>query len=221
MNSSQIKLVLLGESGAGKTSIVHRYVNNKYNEENPPTIGASFLSKVVELPNDQTIKLQIWDTAGQERYRSLASMYYKDAAAAVLVYDTTSIKSFEGIKYWVNELRTNIPTQITIAIAANKSDLLEKEEVDLSIGQGFAKEHNALFRQTSAKNNTGITELFSDICFKIRPDLVSSIPNVEKKSQPTTQHTNLLPEINDARHGSIQIDAKKQESGKKKNKECC
>ena len=221
MNTSQIKLVLLGESGAGKTSIVHRYVNNKYNEENPPTIGASFLSKVVELPNDQSIKLQIWDTAGQERYRSLASMYYKDAAAAILVYDTTSMKSFEGIKYWVNELRSNIPNQITIAIAANKSDLLEKEEVDLSIGQAFAKDNNAIFKQTSAKNNTGIAELFNDICFKIRPDLVSSIPIVEQSKHATNgQQQNLLEPMNDARHGSIQIDGKKPESGKKK-KECC
>jgi Ras-related protein Rab-5C len=218
--NTQIKLVLLGDSGTGKTSIVHRYVNNKYNDENEATIGASFLSKVIELPNDQSIKLQIWDTAGQEKYRSLASMYYKDASAAILVYDITSMKSFEGIKYWANEIKANVPTQVTLAIAANKSDLLEKEEVDIAVGKKFAEESGALFKQTSAKANTGIAELFNDICMKLRPDIVAnSVPTIGTNQQQDNR-VQPNPQQFDPRKGSIQVDAKKNVE-KKKKKECC
>ena len=181
MSSQQVKLVLLGDTGVGKTSIVQRFVYNNYREENPPTIGASFMSKVMEIPGtEQTIKFQIWDTAGQEKYKSLASMYYKDASAAILVYDITSKQSFDAIKFWVKELKENVQDELVIAIAANKADLIEHENVELSVAQKYSSEIDAIFKQTSAKDNIGIDDVFLKICMNLRPDLADKIQNANK-----------------------------------------
>ena len=178
MNATIIKVVLLGDSGVGKTSIVQRFIYSSYKDENPPTIGASFMSKLMTIPeNDTNIKFQIWDTAGQEKYISLASMYYKDAQAAIIVYDITSKKSFEAVKFWINELKTNADPKIVIAIAGNKADLLDKEEVDLATGMKLSKSLDAVFKQTSAKENIGIEDLFLELAKKVN----NSISNQKKK----------------------------------------
>ena len=105
----QCKVVLIGESGVGKTSIINRYTHNKFNESETITIGASFIAKTILLKDyNQSIKFEIWDTAGQEKYRSLAKVFYKNAAVCVLVYDITRKNSFEALKnYWINEIKAN------------------------------------------------------------------------------------------------------------------
>eukprot|EP00826_Nyctotherus_ovalis_P057812 TRINITY_DN7915_c0_g2_i3.p1 TRINITY_DN7915_c0_g2~~TRINITY_DN7915_c0_g2_i3.p1 ORF type:complete len:157 (-),score=62.87 TRINITY_DN7915_c0_g2_i3:97-567(-) len=110
-----------------------------------------------------SIKFNLWDTAGQEKYRSLGSMYYQDANAAILVYNITDRKSFEGVAFWMTELKANAPETIKIFIAANKSDLIDQEAVSLSEGKKFAEQHNATFQLTSAKDGSGIEKLFSTI----------------------------------------------------------
>ena len=184
-----IKIVLLGDSGVGKTSIAQRFANNTFNENNSGTIGASFISKIINIPNsDKSIKFQIWDTAGQEKYRSLASMYYKDSNAAIIVYDITKINSFEGMKFWVNELKNNISDDnYQIAIAANKSDLIEKEEVTLASGKAYADSITAIFKQTSAKENLGIDDLFDTISEKLGP-ATDSIPSELNKEKLKTKN---------------------------------
>jgi len=162
--AQQIKVVLLGESSVGKTCIVKRFANDSFNEDSNATLGATFVSKTLDMPEyGVAIKFQIWDTAGQEKYRSLAEMYYKDAVAAILVYDITKKASFDGITYWLEELKKNAPEGIKIAVAANKSDLVEKEEIPMSAAQKYATENNASFHSTSAKEGTGIKELFITI----------------------------------------------------------
>ncbi len=157
----QIKVVLLGESGVGKTCIVQRFAHDKFNEESTATLGAMFISKVLDLPElGVTIKYQIWDTAGQEKYRSLAAMYYQDAAAAILVYDITKKESFDGITYWMSELKTKAPEGIKVAIAANKSDLVEQEAVHFNDAKKFADDNSAILKMTSAKDGTGIRDIF-------------------------------------------------------------
>ncbi len=105
----QCKVVLIGESGVGKTSIINRYTHNKFNESETITIGASFIAKTILLQDyNQSIKFEIWDTAGQEKYRALAKVFYKNAAVCVLVYDITRKNSFEALKnYWINEIKAN------------------------------------------------------------------------------------------------------------------
>jgi len=160
----QIKVVFLGDSGVGKTCMIHWFAHNKFNESSNPTLGAMFISKVAEFPEyGSSVKFQVWDTAGQEKYRSLAAMYYQDAAAAILVYNITNKESFNGITYWMSELKAHAPESIKIAIAANKSDLVEQEAVGLAEGKKFAEENNAIFKLTSAKDGTGINQLFMSI----------------------------------------------------------
>ncbi len=155
------KIVLLGEAGVGKTSIITRYISGSFSQIVMTSTGSSFVAKKIELADKKKVKLQIWDTAGQEKYRSLAKIFYQSAAVAVLVYDITLKKSFEQIKeYWVKEIKENAPEDIIIAIAANKSDDYLNQEVTMDEGKELAKSLDALFICTSAKLGNGIDDLF-------------------------------------------------------------
>ena len=155
------KIVLLGEAGVGKTSIIRRYISGSFSQAVMTSTSSSFVGKKIELDDKKKIKLQIWDTAGQERYRSIAKIFYQSAAVAVLVYDVTLKKSFEQLKeYWVKEIKDNAPDNIIIVIAANKSDDYINQEVTTAEGKELAKSLDALFICTSAKMGNGIEELF-------------------------------------------------------------
>ncbi|CAD6958481.1 unnamed protein product [Tilletia controversa] len=119
----QTKLVLLGEAAVGKSSVVLRFVQDDFQENKEPTIGAAFLTQKAAL-NDKVIKFEIWDTAGQERFHSLAPMYYRNAQASAVVYDVTKASSFEKAKSWVKELQRQANPNIVIALVGNKIDLL-------------------------------------------------------------------------------------------------
>lgn len=130
------------------------------------TIGAAFFTQVLSL-NEATIKFDIWDTAGQERYHSLAPMYYRGAAAAIVVYDITSMDSFERAKKWVEELHRQGNPKLVMFLVANKSDLLDKRKVDNEEGEQYAKENGLLFLETSAKTAQNVNELFYEIAQKL------------------------------------------------------
>ena len=154
------KVVLIGESGVGKTSIISQFINENFQVNIESTSGATFSSKVVTCSNKNKIKLEIWDTAGQERFRALTKMFYKDAAAAILVCDITDINSFVQIKeYWVDEIKKN-NDNIILILVANKSDLIEKEAIDEDQVRNFANELNANFIVSSALNASGIEDIF-------------------------------------------------------------
>ncbi|KAK1925466.1 ras family-domain-containing protein [Papiliotrema laurentii] len=121
----QVKLVLLGEAAVGKSSLVLRFCSNDFNENTSPTIGAAFLTQKCRLEN-RVVKFEIWDTAGQERFHSLAPMYYRNAAAAVVVYDITKAASLEKAKAWVKELQRQANPNIVICLVGNKSDLVSE-----------------------------------------------------------------------------------------------
>ncbi|KAF3491705.1 uncharacterized protein GIQ15_01222 [Arthroderma uncinatum] len=124
--SSSVKLVLLGEAAVGKSSLVLRFVNNDFQENKEPTIGAAFLTQKCSLPT-RTIKFEIWDTAGQERFASLAPMYYRNAQAALVVYDLTKPSSLIKAKHWVAELQRQASPGIVIALVGNKLDLTSSD----------------------------------------------------------------------------------------------
>ena len=159
------KVVLLGESGVGKTSIITRYVNNYFEDNSLTTNGASSTYKTIYLEQyNKSIKFEIWDTAGQERYRALTKIFYKNTNAVILCYDITKKGSFNEIKnYWFNEVKNNSPNDIVIAIAANKSDLYESEEVNEEEAINYAKSVGVIFFETSAMNSSGIDDLFNAI----------------------------------------------------------
>jgi len=162
----QFKLVLLGESAVGKSSLVLRFVKGQFFDFQESTIGAAFLTQTVCL-NDTTVKFEIWDTAGQERYHSLAPMYYRGAQAAIVVYDITNYDSFERAKNWVKELQRQGSANIVIALAGNKSDLAQKRKVPPEEAEAYSEENGLLFMETSAKAATNVNELFVAIAKKL------------------------------------------------------
>ena len=154
-----IKLVLLGDSGVGKTSIVTQYVSGSAPENVNPTIGAAFVTKDV-LIDGQQLELLIWDTAGQEVYRGLAPMYYRSALIAFIVYDVTKAESFDSVSYWIKELKTNVEESIIILVCGNKIDLEEKRAIEFQSAQAMASENGALYAETSASTGAGIDRMF-------------------------------------------------------------
>ncbi|KAI0979614.1 hypothetical protein GJ496_009130, partial [Pomphorhynchus laevis] len=138
------KLVLLGESAVGKSSLVLRFVKGQFHEFQESTIGAAFLTQTVNVDN-VTVKFEIWDTAGQERYHSLAPMYYRGAQAAIVVYDLTSQESFSKAKQWVQELQRQGTPNIVIALCGNKTDLSAERTVETSEAQSYANDNDLLF----------------------------------------------------------------------------
>eukprot|EP01033_Poteriospumella_lacustris_P012339 gene12340-8826_t len=158
----EVKVVTVGETAVGKSSITLRFVHNHFKENNVATIGASFLSKSIFAKG--WVKFNIWDTAGQEKYRSLASLYYRGVDCAILVYDITNRASFEAVQnYWVHELRHQCSEYggLVLVIAGNKSDLTDKRQVSEQEGRDLAQEYSALFFETSAKKDENVTELFA------------------------------------------------------------
>ncbi|XP_060679836.1 ras-related protein Rab-31 [Hemiscyllium ocellatum] len=164
----ELKVCLLGDTGVGKSSIVCRFVQDTFDLNTLPTIGASFMTKTVSCGNELH-KFLIWDTAGQERFHSLAPMYYRGSAAAVIVYDITNEESFYTLKKWVKELKEHGPENIVVAIAGNKCDLSDMREVTVKDAQEYVKFINAIFVETSAKNAINVGELFERISQQIPP----------------------------------------------------
>ena len=201
------KVVLLGEAGVGKTSIISRYVTDTFSEVLMSTTGASFADKKLDLDDEHKIKFQIWDTAGQERYRSLAKLFYQNAAVAILVYDITRRESFEKLKnFWVKEIKENAPKDIILAVVGNKSDNYEFEVVSLKEGKQLAEEINAIFKSTSAMLSHGIDDLFKLIAQKfIDPDIKINEPTMTMKEMEFRKNIKL----------------KKKKKGKEETKKCC
>ena len=161
------KVVLVGESGVGKTSIITQFIDQTFQEDQQSTTGGTFSTKSVICDNGKTLKFEIWDTAGQERYRSLTKMFYKDANAAVLVYDITRKDSFEELQnYWSQQIKESSPSNIILAVAANKSDLIKEEAVEEETARTFANELGAIFVSTTATTVESINELFIEIAKK-------------------------------------------------------
>ena len=187
-----VKLVLLGEAAVGKSSLVLRFVSNDFQENKEPTIGAAFLTQRCTI-GDKTIKFEIWDTAGQERFANLAHLYYRNAQAALVVYDVTKPASFIKARHWMKELQEQSTKNITVALIGNKYDLIVDEETGEEIegarkvsseeGKALAEEEGAVFFETSAKTAYNVNEVFMYIAGKILENLNNATP--EERPAPT------------------------------------
>lgn len=160
--SYNFKIVLLGEGAVGKTSIVLRYVEDKFNERHISTLQASFLNKKLNI-DGKRVNLAIWDTAGQEKFHALGPIYYRMSNGAVLVYDITDEDSFQKVKNWVKELKKMLGNEICIVIVGNKADLEKHRTVSLQQAEEYAAQVSAKHFIISAKLNRGIEEVFLDL----------------------------------------------------------
>ncbi|XP_033728115.1 uncharacterized protein LOC117317413 [Pecten maximus] len=160
--AKQIKLVLLGDSGVGKSSIALRFVRGEFNENGETTIGAAYLTKTINCQGCP-IKFDIWDTAGQERYHSLAPMYYRGAPAAVVVYDVTNVNSYNKATVWVKELMQQANAMMVIVLAGNKADMVTDTRCNNEEARKFAAENKLLFAETSAKTGMNVDDIFFQI----------------------------------------------------------
>lgn len=151
-----------GDTSVGKSCLVVRFVRGEYFDYQEPTIGAAFLTQTVVL-DDCVVRFELWDTAGQERYRSLAPMYYRGAAGAVVVFDVTNRDSFEGAKGWVKELMKKGDPNVVIALAGNKADIKEGRAVSAEEARDYAKENGIIYFDTSAKSGLNVKEMFAAI----------------------------------------------------------
>jgi len=166
----EIKIVLLGDASVGKSSLVLRFCNDKFEDKYKVTIGGAYSVKNVKLKNGVVLKLHIWDTGGQEKFRAMASLYYKDSVAAILVYDVANPNSFESLDFWIKELNENVGNNnFVFAIAGNKCDLPpEDKKISYNQAKNFCKENNIqVFNETSAKNGFGVKDLFNSLAQKV------------------------------------------------------
>ena len=209
------KVVLLGEAGVGKTSLLTRFVSGTFSQLVMSSTGSSFVTKNIELDENNKIKFQIWDTAGQEKYLSLAKIFYQSAAVALLVYDITTQSSFNGLKdYLAKEIRESSPEDIIVAVVANKSDDYMEQQVDMQDGKNLAKELNAIFQTTSAKLGTGVNELFTLIAQKYI-DPTKSISESFMSKEEIMENKNKM-QMEKIKNKKIQA-----EKEKNKKRKCC
>ena len=166
MTTEVVKIVLLGDSGVGKTSIINHFMTGKTSESLKPTVGAAFVTKNIVV-DGHGLELRIWDTAGQEVYRGLAPMYYRSAQIAIIVFDVTNNPSYESVDYWVQELKKNLKGSPVLMICGNKCDLYEDRTIHDTTAKEFAQQNGALYCECSAVNGTGINQLFETALSKM------------------------------------------------------
>uniref|UniRef100_A0A7S3GBH2 Uncharacterized protein n=1 Tax=Palpitomonas bilix TaxID=652834 RepID=A0A7S3GBH2_9EUKA len=160
------KVVLIGDSGVGKSNLLSRFTRNEFNLESKSTIGVEFATRSIKV-DGKVLKAQIWDTAGQERYRAITSAYYRGAVGALLVYDISKHASFENVQRWLEELRDHADANIVIMLVGNKSDLRHLRAVPTEEARGFAEKNSLSFIETSALDSTNVEMAFLNILTEI------------------------------------------------------
>jgi len=171
----QFKIMMIGESGVGKSCIVQRFVNDTYDEDSVPTVGADFSRKIVKTSDGHRVNMMVWDTAGQERFRALTTSYYRGIHAFFVVYDVSDMESFKRVSYWLDEIKNNatLPDALRVLVA-NKIDLRNSAESDSGHvyvtrkeGADFARENSMLFFECSALTREGVFQAFEEVAYKI------------------------------------------------------
>ena len=156
------KILLLGDSGVGKSSLLLRYTKHEFNVDMRSTIGVEFALKYLKIDNFQ-LKVQIWDTAGMERYRSITSAYYKGAKGVIIVYDICREKSFENVDKWIEDFKSKADEDAVILLIGNKNDLDDKREVNKEEAELKAQKNKFAFMETSAKDNNNVDKAFETL----------------------------------------------------------
>ncbi|KAG2294702.1 hypothetical protein Bca4012_066553 [Brassica carinata] len=160
------KVVLIGDSGVGKSNLLSRFTRNEFSLESKSTIGVEFATRSIRV-DEKTVKAQIWDTAGQERYRAITSAYYRGAVGAFLVYDVTRRVTFENVDRWLKELRDHTDDNIVVMLVGNKADLRHLRAVSTEDATAFAERESTFFMETSALEALNVEDAFTQVLSQI------------------------------------------------------
>ncbi|KAJ2656851.1 ras GTPase [Coemansia sp. RSA 1199] len=187
LNSDYLfKLLLIGDSGVGKSCLLLRFADDTYTESYISTIGVDFKIRTIEL-DGKTVKLQIWDTAGQERFRTITSSYYRGAHGIIVVYDVTDADTFGNVKQWLQEIDRYASEGVNKLLVGNKSDLEDKRSVDFTEAQEFASGLNITFLETSAKDATNVESAFLTMARQIKDRVGASNVQQQQKQVKLSQ----------------------------------
>ncbi|CCW63566.1 unnamed protein product [Phytomonas sp. EM1] len=201
------KIVIIGDSGVGKSNMMTRYTTNEFSQDTPATIGVEFMTKSIKMEG-RDAKVQIWDTAGQERFRAISRSIYHGAKGAMLVYDITNQSSFDSIPTWLRELRVFVPTTCCIFLIGNKCDLEHLRVVKKEVADRFAQENGLSFLETSALEKTNVDKAFEWLAKSVYDVVVA----------PAAQEQPPRPNINPS---SRTINLNKSQPSEKPGKGCC
>ncbi|GAA5849979.1 hypothetical protein JCM3766R1_001943 [Sporobolomyces carnicolor] len=173
------KLLLIGDSGVGKSCLLLRFADDTYTESYISTIGVDFKIRTIELEG-KTVKLQIWDTAGQERFRTITSSYYRGAHGIIVVYDVTDADTFSNVKQWLQEIDRYACEGVNKLLVGNKSDLTSKKVVEYNVAKEFADQIGVSMLETSAKNATNVEQAFLTMAKQIKDRTATTQPTGSK-----------------------------------------
>ncbi|KAJ2347377.1 ras GTPase, partial [Coemansia sp. RSA 2618] len=191
-------LLLIGDSGVGKSCLLLRFADDTYTESYISTIGVDFKIRTIEL-DGKTVKLQIWDTAGQERFRTITSSYYRGAHGIIVVYDVTDTDTFTNVKQWLQEIDRYASEGVNKLLVGNKSDLEDKRAVDFTEAQEFAKSLNISFLETSAKDSTNVESAFLTMARQIKDRMGAS--NVQQTQQQKQVKLSQMQDVQKTNNG--------------------
>ena len=211
------KIVIIGDSGVGKTNLIGRYLKNEYKEDSKATVGVEFGEKKYEI-NGLKIKAQIWDTAGQERYRAITSMYYKGAKGGLIVFDLSSKSTFQNVEKWFNEIKKTADPTINLILIGNKSDLKDKRQISTEEGENKAKEMNVPYLETSALNADNVDKAFDLIIQEITKKMKKEIEE-EEYEENDIHDDNKIQDVKENKTINLNTNNKVSKGNLKEN--CC
>ena len=188
------KIILIGDSGVGKTNIISRFKSNEFNISTRATIGIDFVSKIIQLENGKRIKCQIWDTAGQERFRALGQAYYKNSSGCVIVFDITNEQSFANTTNWINQIRQESEKTLCILVG-NKKDLNFRRTVSIESACKLAESNNCEYMECSAFEGVGIDEIFYKLCGNVDKNKINAGPSRNSTNISQNRNNRRLPNI--------------------------
>jgi small GTP-binding protein len=177
-----LKIIIVGDSGVGKSCFLLRYVRDTFDEDSQPTLGVEFLTKIIQT-SAHRIQLQLWDTAGQELFRSVTSGYYRGSAGAIVVFDLTSRDSFESVGRWIQDIHEVARGDVVTVLVGNKSDLADQRKVPIEDAEAYAREHNLAYLETSARTGAGISKVFETVVEPIEKNVEAGLYKVNPQGE--------------------------------------